>query len=166
MYAWCSLLLEFLENSWNFEIFFSNSLIMHQVKKIITVTMVWNFDLNQHLFLRFYFFVYSLVLVFSCSQPQLHAEIETEISTLNSSKSTGPFSIPTKLLLLIKSVISKPLEIIYNYSFTTGIVPDKCKLARVFPIFKNGQKPTLVTIVQSHSYQFSIKFWKNLCTID
>ena len=35
-------------------------------------------------------------------------------------------------------MISKPLEIVFNSSFETGIVPDKFKIARVFPIFKNG----------------------------
>ena len=41
------------------------------------------------------------------------AEIEQEISKLNVSKATGPFSIPTKILKLI----SKPLEIVFNNSF-------------------------------------------------
>ena len=34
-------------------------------------------------------------------------------------------------------MISKPLEIVFNTSFATGIVPDKFKIARVFPVFKN-----------------------------
>ena len=70
--------------------------------------------------------------------PTVSAEIEAEISKLNASKATGPFSIPTKVLQLIKHVISKPLEIIYNSSFSLGIVPDKFKIARVFPVFKSG----------------------------
>ena len=65
-------------------------------------------------------------------------EIEAEIEKLNESKATGPFSIPTRIFKLIKSVISKPLEIVFHTSFATGIVPDKFKIARVFPVFKNG----------------------------
>ena len=68
--------------------------------------------------------------------PTSTEEIEEEISNLNVSKATGPFSIPTKILKLVKTVISKPLEIVLNSSFVTGIVPDKFKIARVFPIFK------------------------------
>ena len=55
---------------------FSNSLIFHQVKtaEIITVTMVWKCDLNKHIFLRFCFFVYSLVLV---SIEKIYQTLET-----------------------------------------------------------------------------------------
>ena len=70
--------------------------------------------------------------------PTSAAEIEQEISKLNVSKATGPFSIPIKILKLIKIVISKPLEIVFNNSFATGIVPDKFKIVKVFPLFKNG----------------------------
>ena len=70
--------------------------------------------------------------------PTSFAEIEQEISKLNVSKATGPFSIPIKILKLIKIVISKPLEIVFNNSFATGIVPDKFKIVKVFPLFKNG----------------------------
>ena len=70
--------------------------------------------------------------------PTSTTEIEAEIDKLNESKATGPFSIPTRIFKLIKSVISKPLEIVFNTSFATGIVPDKFKIARVLPVFKNG----------------------------
>ena len=43
------------------------------------------------------------------------AEIEDEISNLNQSKSTGPFSIPIYLLKVLKRRLSAPLEIIYNF---------------------------------------------------
>ena len=35
-------------------------------------------------------------------------------------------------------MVSKPLEIIYNASFTTGFVPEDFKLAKVIPVFKSG----------------------------
>ena len=65
-------------------------------------------------------------------------EIEMEISKLKSSKATGPFSIPIDLLKLASSSLSIPLEIIYNMSFSTGLVPDQFKIANVIPIYKSG----------------------------
>ena len=70
--------------------------------------------------------------------PNSTSEIETEISAINVRKATGPYSIPSNLLKLLKSVISKPLEIIFNASLARGIVPNKFKIARVLPVFKNG----------------------------
>ena len=70
--------------------------------------------------------------------PTSTSEIETEISAINVHKATGPCSIPSNLLKLLKSMISKPLEIIFNASFARGIVPNKFKIARVLPVFKNG----------------------------
>ena len=67
-------------------------------------------------------------------------EICKIISQLNINKSSGPFSIPTKILHLIKIEISKPLADIINLSFSTGIHPEKLKIAQVIPIFKKGSK--------------------------
>ena len=66
------------------------------------------------------------------------AEIEDEISNLNSSKATatGPFSVPVCLSKLLKTCLSKPLEIIYNHSFNSGYVPDQFKLAKLIPVHK------------------------------
>ena len=70
-------------------------------------------------------------------------EIEVEISKLKSGKSTGPFSIPVTILKLLKSVISRPLETLFNASFLTGVVPDKFKLANVIPVHKKGSQTSL-----------------------
>ncbi len=70
--------------------------------------------------------------------PTSSLEIEDEITKLNCSKTTGPFSIPVKILKVIKNLVSKPLETIFNASFLTGIVPKKLKLAKVIPIYKTG----------------------------
>ena len=70
------------------------------------------------------------------------AHISTEdvlkiIQSLNN-KATGPFSIPTKLLLLIPDLIILPLcKIIYT-SFSTGKFPDALKIVKVIPIHKSG----------------------------
>ena len=57
---------------------------------------------------------------------------------LNANKATGPFSTPTKILKLLKDLLSKPLEILFNCSFSYGVVPDKFKIARVLPLYKKG----------------------------
>jgi hypothetical protein len=46
--------------------------------------------------------------------PTSPLEIEEEISKLNNSKSAGPFSIPTKLFKMIKSILSVPLAYLFN----------------------------------------------------
>ena len=65
-------------------------------------------------------------------------EIEDIISGLKSNKANGPYSIPTKIIKLLKNILSKPLEILYNSSFARGVVPDKFKIARVIPIYKKA----------------------------
>ena len=71
-------------------------------------------------------------------------EIQDIISILRSGKACGPFSIPVPLLKILKFVMSKPLEILYNFSFSSGSVPDAFKIARVIPVYKSGS-PLLLT---------------------
>lgn len=70
-------------------------------------------------------------------------EIENTISSLTSGKAVGPFSIPIDILKLLKSVISKPLEILFNTSFSTGTVPTDFKLANIIPVYKKGSRTCL-----------------------
>ena len=65
-------------------------------------------------------------------------EIEDIISNLDSSQSIGPFSIPIILLKVLKRHISYPLAILINQLFVKGIVPSKLKVAKVIPLFKQG----------------------------
>ena len=62
------------------------------------------------------------------------------ISNLKTSKSVGPFSIPTSILQLTKDIICFPLSEIINLSFLTGTFPDNLKIAKIIPIFKNDSK--------------------------
>lgn len=50
-------------------------------------------------------------------------EIEVEIARLKTRKATGPFSIPIPILKILKSVLAKPLESIFNASFFIGHCP-------------------------------------------
>ena len=58
-------------------------------------------------------------------------EIYKIIKSLNSNKSCGPNSIPTKVLHLLQDQISNHLATIYNLSFYTGVSPAILKTAKV-----------------------------------
>ena len=64
-------------------------------------------------------------------------EIINIISSLDPNKSTGPNSIPTKILKLLKNDISTQLSDIFNVSFSTGVFPSILKIAKVVPFLKN-----------------------------
>ena len=72
--------------------------------------------------------------------PTSSTEIEREIGKLQSGKAVGPSSLPVNIMKIIRLVISKPLKLIFNASFTTGIVPSEFKVANVIPIFKKGSQ--------------------------
>ena len=72
--------------------------------------------------------------------PTDKTEIESVISSLDSNKSVGPNSIPTKILKLLKNDISSQLYEIFNISFPSGIFPSILKTAKVIPIHKKDSK--------------------------
>ena len=76
--------------------------------------------------------------------PVTHFEVEDVISNLSSSKSTGPHSVPIKLLKVVKHHISHPLAELVNQSFLKGIFPSKLKIAKVVSVFKKGD-PEIMT---------------------
>ena len=69
-------------------------------------------------------------------QPTDKEEIANIISSLNSSKASGPNSIPYRILFLLKNDISKQLADLFNLSFLTGVFPSALKTAKVVPVFK------------------------------
>ena len=72
----------------------------------------------------------------------LHLTTEQEISkiidNLNPKKSSGYDDLPVKFVQLCKNIISSPLKLVFNQAIATGEYPDKLKIAKVLPIFKNG----------------------------
>ena len=66
------------------------------------------------------------------------AEVLTIISDLNPAMSTGPNSIQTNLLQLMKYEVSEPLSSLINPSLSKGIFPEKLKIASAIPIYKSG----------------------------
>ena len=75
--------------------------------------------------------------------PTTASEIENEISSLKSGKAVGPFSVPISILKILKTVISKPLAMLFNASFSAGIVPAKFKIANVVPVYKKDSQTCL-----------------------
>ena len=62
------------------------------------------------------------------------AEVECIIAEFKNGKALGPYSIPCNLLKLLSPYISSALVILINESFTTGIFPDKLKVAKVIAL--------------------------------
>ena len=72
--------------------------------------------------------------------PSDKIEIENVTSSLDSNKSVGRNSIPTKILKLLKNDISSQLSEIFNISFSSGVFPSILKIAKVIPIHKKDSK--------------------------
>ena len=57
---------------------------------------------------------------------------------MNNSKLVGPYSIPTNMLQLSWSALSKPLVKLINFSFSEGIFPDLLRVVNMILVFKKG----------------------------
>ena len=75
-----------------------------------------------------------------CLQPTDKEEIANIISSLNSTKASGPNSIPYRILFLLRNEISKQLADLFNLSFMTGVFSSVLKTAKVVPVFKKDSK--------------------------
>ena len=58
--------------------------------------------------------------------------------SLNQSCCTGSDGIPTKVLRIAANYVASPIACIINKSFEQGIFPSKFRIAKVIPVFKNG----------------------------
>ena len=67
-------------------------------------------------------------------------EIKFILSSLDIDKSTGSYSIPIKVLNMLKNDISEQLADLFNLSFTTGTFPTILKTAQVIPIHNKDSK--------------------------
>ena len=72
--------------------------------------------------------------------PTNKGEIRFILSSLDISKSTGPYSIPSKVLIMLKNDISEQLADLLNLSFTAGTFPTLLKTAKVITIHKKDSK--------------------------
>ena len=62
------------------------------------------------------------------------------ISTLNINKSSGPNSIPYKILNLLKKYISKQFADLFNLYPSSGVFPSLLKIANVVLVYKTDSK--------------------------
>ena len=70
-------------------------------------------------------------------------EIIQTLKTLKGKNNTGHDGINMHLLEGFKHAISEPLALIINKSMETGVIPNKLKLAKVVPLYKNKDKKSL-----------------------
>ena len=69
-------------------------------------------------------------------------EILNIINNLNIKKGPGEDSISPRLIYDVAAEIAAPLEYLFNFSLSSGVVPDRLKIANVIPIYKKGSKFT------------------------
>ncbi|KFO80749.1 RNA-directed DNA polymerase from mobile element jockey, partial [Cuculus canorus] len=65
------------------------------------------------------------------------------LAQLDTHKSMGPDGIHPRVLKDLADVLSKPLSIIFQWSWLTGEVPLDWRLANVVPIYKKGCREDL-----------------------
>ena len=67
--------------------------------------------------------------------PTYNEEVLSEIKNLKKDESSQSSSIPVKILKLLQTPLSKPISLIANLLFSTGIFPTNLKIASVILIF-------------------------------
>ena len=98
--------------------------------------------------------------------------VEQIIDNFPSINSCGYDGISLRLLKLCKSTVIKPLLLIIRQVLNTGIFPEKLKIAKVIPIFKNGDEklfsnyrpisilPSISKIIEKVVYQQIYSFFQ------
>ena len=66
--------------------------------------------------------------------------IKRTIINLPNKSSCGYDGLSTKLLKILEPALTKSLTLLINQVLTTGIFPDKLKIAKVIPVYKKGEK--------------------------
>lgn len=72
------------------------------------------------------------------------AEVDRIIRDLTPKHSAGVDLIPGSFVAKSGEVFVKPLTLIFNKSISTGVFPARWKVARLCPIFRNGDKTQIV----------------------
>ena len=67
------------------------------------------------------------------------AQIEKELLSLNEVPGLDVLNMDRRLLRLCATIIAPSLSYIFNQSLVDGVVPTDFKLARVTPVYKNGE---------------------------
>ena len=76
----------------------------------------------------------------SDDSPFTIVEVNKLLKDLDVTKSPGPDNFHPKVLHELADVIDRPLTIIFNKSFESGILPDIWKIGQITALFKKGDK--------------------------
>ena len=68
------------------------------------------------------------------------AQVQKELTSLDSSKAAGPDDIPAIVLKKCAEQLATPLALLYQKTLATGRLPRDWKHAKVVPIFKKGSQ--------------------------
>ena len=68
------------------------------------------------------------------------SEVMKEILSLNDKKAIGHDKIPALFLKIGRHVIAAYFKLFLQFIFNNGIYPNNCKIARVVPVYKNGDR--------------------------
>ena len=70
-------------------------------------------------------------------------EIRDAINNIKSSNSSGPDEITSSFVKISAPILIPALDRIFNLSISTGVYPDKLKVAKVVPIHKKGDSSSV-----------------------
>ena len=87
------------------------------------------------------------------------------LNGLKNGKASGIDKIPNRILKQSKDIITPALTEMFNIFIQFNIFPDDLKLARVSPIFKNGDAEELAITDQSLLFQQLRGYSRNLFLI-
>ena len=99
--------------------------------------------------------------------PTTSNEIFDIICSLNCKRSSGYDEIPLDIVHLTAPQIAFPLSLIINCSISSGIFPNSLKIAKICPIFKNGDNRSLsnyrpISVLPSFSKIFEKAIYNRL----
>ena len=90
-------------------------------------------------------------------KPIVEMDIIKIIDKFNSNKGAGNDNIGNFIIKRVANEIAKPLTMLFNLSITTGIVPEKLKIAKVISTKRVTLKSSQI-IDQFHCYRVSLRF--------
>ena len=64
------------------------------------------------------------------------SSVRSYLKRLKSNKSPGPDALPNEVLKFLAPSLAYPLCLIFNLSYSSGVFPDRWKIAKVTPIYK------------------------------
>ena len=92
----------------------------------------------QHTGKNYYDYLHDMSPTSMYMKPIVELDIMKIIDKFNQNKSAGHDNIGNFIIKSVGNVIVKPLTSIFNLSLSTGIVPEKTKVAKVIPIYKKS----------------------------